>query len=133
VENRALHPRRLRPHPQQRQARRRHETGDFVVVWESFGSDGGDTSNTSIQGQRYDASGSPLGGQFQVNTYTTSGQRYASVASNETGDFVVVWHSYGSDGGDTSGYSIQGQRHRVPIFTDGFESGSTSSWSAVVP
>src|SRR5262245_61890816 len=44
--------------------------GDFVVVWESRGSSSGDTSGASIQGQRYDSAGSPLGSQFQVNTYT---------------------------------------------------------------
>ena len=54
-----------------------------------------------------------MGGQFQVNTYTTSGQRRPSVASDAEGDFVVVWQSNGSSGGDTSGYSVQGQRFRV--------------------
>ena len=46
--------------------------GDFVVVWESNGSSGTDTSSWSIQGQRYASNGSTLGAQFQVNTYTTS-------------------------------------------------------------
>ncbi|MBP9146485.1 MAG: hypothetical protein KBI44_18540 [Thermoanaerobaculia bacterium] len=87
--------------------------GDFVVVWQSDGSSGGDTLNYSVQGQRYAAGGTPLGGQFQVNTYTTSGQRRPSVASDAEGDFVVVWQSNGSSGGDTSGYSVQGQRFRV--------------------
>ncbi len=42
-----------------------------MVVWESAGSADTDTS-LSIQGQRYDASGSPLGDSFQINAYTTS-------------------------------------------------------------
>ncbi len=85
--------------------------GDFVVVWQSFGSGGGDTSFESIQGRRYAADGAALGGQFQVNTYTTSFQTSPAVALDADGDFVVVWQSYGSFGSDTSYGSIQGQRY----------------------
>src|SRR5262245_39803235 len=49
--------------------------GDFVVVWDvwdGIGSAGTDTSAQSVQGQRYASDGTPQGGQFQVNTYTTS-------------------------------------------------------------
>ena len=42
------------------------------------------------------------GVQFQVNTYTTDYQSYPSVAADADGDFVVVWDSFGSSGGDTS-------------------------------
>ena len=45
--------------------------GNFVVVWTSQQSQGDDDSGRSIQGQRYDASGAPVGGEFQINTYTT--------------------------------------------------------------
>ncbi|MDA8018361.1 MAG: thrombospondin type 3 repeat-containing protein [Thermoanaerobaculia bacterium] len=84
--------------------------GDFVVVWDSNGSDNGDTSFHSIQGQRFAANGDPLGGQFLVNTYTTDRQYWSNVAMDPDGDFVVVWESRASDNGDTSGRSIQGQR-----------------------
>jgi hypothetical protein len=79
--------------------------GDFVVVWESFGQDGG---AFGVFGQRYDASGGPLGGEFQVNSYTTSSQSAPAVASNEAGDFVVVWQGYLQDG---SFWGIFGQRY----------------------
>jgi hypothetical protein len=49
--------------------------GDFVVVWQSFGSAGSDDSATSIQAQRFASNGSPAGGQFQVNTYVAGQQR----------------------------------------------------------
>ncbi len=39
-----------------------------------------------------------LGGEFQVNAYTVSAQRYPRVAAEAGGDFVVVWQSYGQDG-----------------------------------
>ena len=85
--------------------------GNFVVVWLSFGSAGSDTSGNSVQGQRYDASGSAIGGQFQINTYTTNGQQLPRVASDSAGNFVVVWWSAGSAGSDTSLRSVQGQRY----------------------
>ena len=40
----------------------------------------------------------PIGTEFQVNTYTTSMQDWASVASDGAGNFVVVWRSAGQDG-----------------------------------
>ena len=108
--------------------------GDFVVVWESRGSYGTDTDIISIQGRRYDTAGNPVGGQFQVNSYTTDNQRHPAVAAHpDGGDFVVAWESDGSYGTDTSSDSIQGQRYASPIFTDGFESGDTSAWTSTVP
>src|SRR5262245_10426985 len=53
----------------------------------------------------------PAGPGFQVNSYTTNNQYGPSVAADADGDFVVVWQSQGSSGGDSSGYSIQGQRY----------------------
>ncbi len=83
--------------------------GDFIVVWNSSGSSGNDTSSFSIQGQRYAADGSHVGGEFQVNSYTTSSQFAPSVAMDGAGNFVVLWLSSGSGGTDTSGFSVQGQ------------------------
>ncbi len=90
--------------------------GNFVVVWQSQGGSGGtDTSRSSIQAQRYAADGTPRGGEFQVNTYTSDDQRYAAIAAEPDGDFVVVWTSYGSAGTDNDPHpnnrSVQGQRY----------------------
>ncbi len=85
--------------------------GDFVVVWESFGSGGTDSSFTSVQGRRYASDGLPHGGQFQINTYTTVTQGSPSVSLDSDGDFVVVWLSSGSYGTDSDAHSIQGQRY----------------------
>ncbi len=49
------------------------------------------------------------GSEFQVNSYTTSGQGAPDVAKAANGDFVVVWSSGGSSGTDTDGTSTQGQ------------------------
>jgi hypothetical protein len=67
-------------------------SGNFVVVWSSQGQDG---SSTGVFGQRYASSGTPLGPEFRVNTYTTTGQNGGSVASDPSGNFVVVWTDYG--------------------------------------
>lgn len=79
--------------------------GDFVVTWESQGQDG---SSYGIYAQRYDNNGAAQGTEFRVNTYTTSNQRYSSVAMDSDGDFVVTWVSSGQDG---SSYGIYAQRY----------------------
>ena len=82
--------------------------GDFVVVWVSPGSSGTDSSNWSIQGQRYASDGSARGGEFQVNTYTTGFQTLPSVSMDADGDFVVVWQ--GRDSSGAYPYGPRGQR-----------------------
>jgi hypothetical protein len=79
--------------------------GNFVVVWQSYGQDG---SVRGIFGQRFAASGTPLGPEFRVNTYTTSFQYLPCVASDPAGSFVVAWQSNTQDG---SGYGVIGQRY----------------------
>lgn len=108
--------------------------GNFVVLWDSLGSYGTDSSATSIQGQFFNACGAPVGGQFQVNSYTTDKQESAVVSSLDSwGTFVVAWQSTGSVGDDTSSISVQAQRYLATgIFADGSESGDTSAWSSTV-
>ncbi|KAB2963521.1 MAG: hypothetical protein F9K18_08475 [Thermoanaerobaculia bacterium] len=106
--------------------------GDFVIVWYSVGSSGGDTSYRSVQARRYRADGTALGDEFQVNTYTTGSQYRAVVAADGPGNFVVAWASYGSSFSDTDRYSVQGQRFD-DLFRDGFESGGEDRWSVAVP
>jgi hypothetical protein len=50
---------------------------------------------------------SPLGGEFQVNTFTLDLQRLPSVAADASGQFVVVWQSLEQDG---SGYGVFARR-----------------------
>jgi hypothetical protein len=70
-------------------------TGNFLVVWDSVGQDG---AFGGIFGRRFDPTGTPLTGEFQVNTYTTDVQDYPAVAMDPTGNFVCAWRSYGQDG-----------------------------------
>ena len=69
--------------------------GDFVVVWQSYGQDGG---YYGIYAQLYNASGVAQGSEFLVNTTTSSSQYSPSVAVDDDGDFVVAWQSFGQDG-----------------------------------
>jgi hypothetical protein len=85
--------------------------GDFTVVWSSAGGTGSDTDGRSIQAQRYDASGTPVGGEVQVNTYTTGRQWSSDIAMEPGGGFVVVWASGGGAGSDTSDESVQARRY----------------------
>ena len=79
--------------------------GGFVVVWES--DNGRDEDVSSVYGQRFDSSGSKVGFEFQVNTWTTHVQWIPSITSLFDGEFAVVWQSRYQDG---SGEGVYGQR-----------------------
>ena len=105
--------------------------GTFLVVWESYGSPGNDSSFDSVQAQRFSDAGSPLGSQYQVNFSTDYDQKRPSLGADANRGFVVAWSSFSSFGTDDY-FSIQA-RQLGTIFTDGFESGDTSAWSATSP
>jgi hypothetical protein len=62
--------------------------GNFVVVWSSQYSG---AMGYDVIGQRYAASGVPMGSQFRVNTYTSGNQTVPAVATDPSGNFVVAW------------------------------------------
>ncbi len=81
------------------------DSGNFVVVWQSDNQDGDDLG---VIGQQYDITGSPLGPEFQVNTYILDNQSNPAIAMEPDGNYIVVWQSYGQDG---DGYGVYGQRY----------------------
>ncbi|MBW4616081.1 MAG: hypothetical protein KME21_22925 [Desmonostoc vinosum HA7617-LM4] len=89
--------------------------GNFVITWESSGQDG---SADGIYAQRYNADGTPNGGEFQVNSFTTDFQRDPVVAVDANGNFVIVWESIGQDG-DLNG--VYAQRYNADGTTNGGE------------
>jgi len=92
--------------------------GNFIIVWSSDGSYGSDSSGTSIQARRYSANGTPLGSEFQVNTYSPGNQSLGSVVMDSLGGFVAAWSSATADFGDPG---IRARRFRPDGAGDGPE------------
>jgi hypothetical protein len=90
-------------------------SGDFVVVWEIYYSEVG---GLGIYGRRFDSDGEAQGSDFLVNSNTTDLKQRASVASDPSGNFVVVWGSFGQDG---SYWGVFGQRYDSAGAPDGAE------------
>lgn len=84
--------------------------GEFTIVWTSDGSSGTD-SDYSIQGQKYDSDGLPVGDEFQVNTYIDDYQIRPSIAMTDDGAALVSWTSgdYSGAGPDGDGWGIAAQ------------------------
>jgi hypothetical protein len=83
--------------------------GDFVVVWQR----NDDTMSLGIFGQRFAASGSPLGGEFRVISVSAGNLYYPGVASDGVGNFVVIWSS--ADGSDTGVFGKRFASSGVPL------------------
>ena len=77
--------------------------GRFVVAWDSEG----DGDGFGVFAQRYDATGAPMGGEFQVNSFTTGGQSYATIAVDDSFRMAAAWQSTTADG---SGFGIRARR-----------------------
>jgi hypothetical protein len=70
-------------------------TGDYVVVWSSQNEVSG--TGWNVYGQRYDAAGSPQGGEFLVDSPASKvNQQYANVAMAANGNFIVTWSANGN-------------------------------------
>ena len=76
---------------------------NYLVVWSSNGQDG---QENGIYGQRVSSSGTLLGSEFQVNTYTQRNQEQAAIAYDGT-NYLVTWSSFAKDG---DSHGIYGQR-----------------------
>jgi len=103
--------------------------GNFVVVWDSRNQDG---SYNGVFGQRYDSAGAAQGIEFQVNSYTTDAQYGPAVATDGSGNFVVVWDSRYQDG---SYYGVFGRRFTsagVPLGSE-FQANSYTPYDQLDP
>ena len=80
--------------------------GRFVVSWMSQNLDG---SGYGIAARRFDALANPIGGDFQVNTYTLNNQLVGDIAVEANGAFVAVWED--ANIRDGAGSAIFGQRY----------------------
>jgi len=89
--------------------------GDFVITWSSYLQDG---SGYGVYAQRYSAAGEAQGGEFRVNTTTSTSQLYSTVAMDADGDFVITWTDSSNDG---NAYGIYGQRFNAAGVAQGPE------------
>ena len=80
------------------------DNGGFVAIWDMLDRDG---DEYGIFGQRYNSSGTRVGGEFQLNSYTATSQNTPSIAKLTDGSFVASWNSYGQDG---NGYGVVARR-----------------------
>ncbi|MCC6124849.1 MAG: hypothetical protein IT426_07805 [Pirellulales bacterium] len=81
--------------------------GNFTVVWQSDQQDG---TSWGVFGQRFNAAGQKVGGEFRVNGYTNDKQTAPQIAMDAAGDFMVAWQSFGQDG---SGYGVYARRYNA--------------------
>lgn len=65
--------------------------GSYLVAYRSAGDHDGD--DAGVYFQRYNADGTPAGGEVQVNTHTTNTQEDPTVAVLQDDTFVVAWMS----------------------------------------
>ena len=79
--------------------------GDYLIVWNSLGQDG---SREGVFGQFVHANGTPVGGEFRVNTTTLNRQTQPVVASDGADQFLVVWTSYA---GAPNSFDLFAQRY----------------------
>jgi hypothetical protein len=94
--------------------------GTFVVSWASEGQDGDDAG---VFARLFELDGTPVGDEFQVNTYTTNAQTPArsgapTVAWSDAGHFVVAWQSYQQNEPENS---VRGQVFHASGVAEGSE------------
>ena len=79
--------------------------GEFMVAWESEGQDG---DGYGVLARIYDASGTPKGSEFQVNTNTTGDQCNPDVSYDGGNGYIVAWQSHGDhwDGESNTTFGI---------------------------
>jgi hypothetical protein len=73
--------------------------GSFVVAWQADA-----TVGTEVVARRFDASGSPVGSEFVINSSASGNQEMPRVAVDGNGRFMVVWQ-----GRDGSGAGVFGR------------------------
>ena len=61
--------------------------GDFIIVWRD------ESRYDDIQARLYSSSGVASGSEFTVNSYTTNAQYEPAIATDQQGNFIVVWSS----------------------------------------
>ena len=99
--------------------------GSYVITWQSAAQDG---NGYGVFAQHFDASGAPIGTEFQVNTTTANWQQEPGIVALTGGGFAIVWNSIVAETGDGLGifsqqYDAAGVRVGGEILDSTFPSG----------
>lgn len=105
-------------------------SGNFVVVWSH---DVGGATGFDVVGQRIDATGSKIGGEFVVSQTTARDQTNAAVAMRADGRYVVTWQSRQQDSGPTEGIYAREFRPNGQAAGDEFLVNTTVAGDQVAP
>ena len=106
--------------------------GDFLVVWESFGTPEPTTNDRwEINARLFGSNATPKGNDFQINQAYVEDQRNPDVAGDPKGEFMVTWQSEGSygSGGDDDSWSVHFRR----VDTDGGFASSQTQINTFTP
>jgi Ca2+-binding RTX toxin-like protein len=102
--------------------------GGFVVTWHSLGSD----ETADIYARRYNAEGSPVAGEFRVNSHLAANQDEAAVAVLAGGGFVVTWQSEDQDGSSRGVYGQVYNSAGAPVAAE-FRASTTTAGAQQFP
>lgn len=100
-----------------------NNVGGFTVAWSGAGID----DNDGIYARMFNELGLPLANEFTVNTYRPEHQRHPTIASNATGNFVIVWQSWNQN----EAWDVFAQRYNSmgqPMGGEFQVNGFTDSW-----
>ncbi|HPN06829.1 MAG TPA: VCBS domain-containing protein [Hyphomonadaceae bacterium] len=97
--------------------------GGFVVVWQSHGA-----GEYDIHGQRFDASGGKVGGEFTVPSLAGTVDDLPSIAAREDGTLVLVWRGHGGTIDQTIITSSAGLQNNAKVLVGGTGPDSLLGW-----
>lgn len=86
---------RYRPNDQSNPSVAMDESGNFIIVWQSYKQDG---SGAGIYARNFSYDGKSVTKEFRANTYVIGSQSYPNVAMSDSGDFVITWVSEQQNG-----------------------------------
>ena len=84
--------------------------GGFLAVWTSLEQDG---SSRGVFGRQFGSDGTPVGSDFQVNSFTENSQYRSDIAIDASGNALVVWQQRESTPID----DVYGQRLKTDAAT----------------
>lgn len=83
--------------------------GNYVITWIDFSGTLEDISLSSVKARIFDSAGTPVGGEFLVNTNTDSYQWQPTITALSNGGFIISWTDLSGTLDDLTGSSIKAQ------------------------